>query len=177
MRRICIKCGTELNETNWFKSCQRDYIYICKECCTNKVTDYHAQNIGRIKKRSHEYYLANKARIAEYHKKYREDHKEERRILAKDWIINVEKEVLTHYGGKCVCCGENLWWFLTLSHPNNDGNKQRKELGGRHMSGYTFYLWLKRHNYPTDYEIVVECFCCNMAKQRNNGVCPHSLAR
>ncbi len=89
-------------------------------------------------------------------KKYRETHRNEQRIATKNWQSkNPEKfktsgknykqkvkiAVMKHYSGgtmRCVCCDEKNLSFLTLDHPNNDGENDRERFG----SGYGFYLWL-----------------------------------
>ena len=79
---------------------------------------------------------------------------------------------INHYSNKtnkCECCGENNVLFLTLSHPNNDGNIHKRELGGGSL-----YEKLYSSNFKTNYEIIVECYNCNCARTRNNGTCPHN---
>lgn len=82
--------------------------------------------------------------------------------------------VLNHYADgdlRCKCCGEDEVDFLTLDHINDDGSKQRKELG---MTGARFYLWLIRHGFPTPLRIL--CFNCNIARSMR-GACPHERSR
>ena len=72
------------------------------------------------------------------------------------------------YGGYvCACCGETEPIFLTIDHINNNGNEHRKTIS----AGYAMYLWLKKNNYPEDFQIL--CMNCNWGKARNKGVCPH----
>lgn len=139
----CRICGVELTPQNWYPSYIKKNAHCCKECLKTSDRDYKRKN-------------------RKLRKKWSDGSRE--RLL---------QDVVAHYRGKCHCCGEKDWRFLTLSHPNNDGKKQRMELGGQNQAGNHFYRWLRKNNYPTNYEIVVECFNCNMARQRNNGVCPH----
>lgn len=90
--------------------------------------------------------------------------------LEKNKIIQkkIRLEVLTHYGLKCACCGENEIQFLCIDHINNDGKEHRKTV----PAGY-FYRWLKKNNYPSGFQTL--CWNCNMAKSYNNGICPHKL--
>lgn len=76
--------------------------------------------------------------------------------------------ILEHYGAFCHCpkCSERNWMFLTISHLNNDGAKQKKEANGKHLIDFII-----EHNFPTD--ITIECWNCNEGRIRNNGVCPH----
>jgi hypothetical protein len=64
-----------------------------------------------------------------------------------------------------VCCEEKEIKFLALDHINNDGNKQRNEIG----SGIQMYLFIKR-NMPKDIQVL--CHNCNLAKG-NYGKYPH----
>lgn len=80
------------------------------------------------------------------------------------------KEVLSHYGNCCACCKEAGKLFLTIDHVNNDGNVQRKLLGGR-ATGGSLYLAIIKADFPKDLQIL--CYNCNFGKHRNGGVCPH----
>ncbi len=72
------------------------------------------------------------------------------------------------YGGKCECCGETNYRFLTIDHIFNDGTKECNEMGL--MRGYQFYKWLRQNNYPKDrYRLL--CYNCNSG--RKFGQCPH----
>jgi hypothetical protein len=75
-------------------------------------------------------------------------------------------EVLKHYGGECVCCGELEVRFLTIDHIEGGGTKQRKEIGKGN-----FYQWLKNNNFPDGFQIM--CSNCNTAKgQSKVQFCP-----
>jgi len=75
-------------------------------------------------------------------------------------------EVLKHYGGECVCCGETEIRFLTIDHIDGGGTKQRNDIRGTN-----FYYFLKKNNYPSGYQIL--CANCNMAKgQEKKRFCP-----
>jgi hypothetical protein len=87
-------------------------------------------------------------------------------------IVQIEKlrrEVFDQYGSICQCCGESNFLFLQLDHVNNDGAKERKELGL--VGGHSFYRYLKKQNYPEGYQVL--CANCNFGKRMNKGVCPH----
>lgn len=71
--------------------------------------------------------------------------------------------VFNHYGNsdpKCVICGERELSKLTIGHINNDGNIERKTIGG----GSNFYQWLKNNGFPNN-GYVIECFSCNCSKR------------
>jgi hypothetical protein len=77
--------------------------------------------------------------------------------------------VIEGYGGKCFCCGENKWEFLTIDHKNGNGADHRKKTG---LVSNKLYLFLIRTNFPKDdYQLL--CFNCNCARAHNNGICPH----
>ena len=106
-----------------------------------------------------------------YGKKYRENYynKNGKRLIKER--IDLRIEVINYYGGKCECCGENDYRFLNFDHINNDGSKERREIGYSN-----FAKWLKINNYPKNIRIL--CFNCNMGRQfygGENKICPHKL--
>lgn len=76
--------------------------------------------------------------------------------------------VIHAYGGKCNCCGEDTWQFLSLDHVNNDGAKHRKKIGQSQI-----YKWAEDNDYPNTLQLL--CYNCNMAKGFY-GVCPHEIS-
>jgi hypothetical protein len=88
---------------------------------------------------------------------------------AQKLAIKRRRAVVTHYGGKCACCGESTFEFLEIDHINNDGAVHRKKIG----KGNT-YKWLIANNYPPGFQVL--CSNCNHAKGRY-GYCPHERAR
>lgn len=74
-------------------------------------------------------------------------------------------EIITHYGGKCDCCGESAIEFLAVDHVNGGGNRQKKEIG---CSG--LYCWLKRNGFPKGFRVL--CHNCNQSLAAY-GYCPH----
>jgi hypothetical protein len=75
-------------------------------------------------------------------------------------------EVLNRYGGRCACCGESQYEFLSIDHINNDGAEHRREVG----RGASICRWLKKNNYPAGFQVL--CMNCNCAKGWY-GMCPH----
>jgi hypothetical protein len=83
----------------------------------------------------------------------------------KKWNRTAKQNVITAYGGKCVCCDETALEFLSIDHING----QRRADETRHKGTY-FYLWLKQQGYPKDiYQLL--CMNCNFAE--GHGGCPH----
>ena len=77
-------------------------------------------------------------------------------------------KIVSVYGGKCVCCGEDEPYFLTIDHINGGGKVHRIKTG----RGNRFYKWLEHNNFPTD-GFQLMCMNCNKAKGTHN-ICPHS---
>ena len=144
------------------------------------------------KEYSKQYHKDHQQNILERHRKYHEEHKHDtayrkgRREAAlryyrknrdkcitanRQWHRNLITQVIEHYGGKCVCCGESELLFLTLDHIDGQGAKHRKQFGGRY-SARKVYQWVIAQNYPQTLQVL--CFNCNCGKARNNNVCPHN---
>jgi hypothetical protein len=100
--------------------------------------------------------------------------------VAKDPTANAEyqrelrrrrrEDALTAYGGRCTCCGETAYEFLTIDHPDGGGRKERE---GLHMWGSAFIGHLARQGYPPGYRVL--CHNCNSA-YGYYGYCPHAKA-
>ncbi len=74
--------------------------------------------------------------------------------------------VITHYGGKCACCGEARMEFLCIDHINGGGLAHRRVAGmGTHM-----YKWIIKNGFPDDLRVL--CHNCNMS-YGFYGYCPH----
>lgn len=75
-------------------------------------------------------------------------------------------KVVSAYGGRCTCCGEDEPLFLTLEHLNGDGRQHRK------IRAYqSIFLDIIKAGFPDSFTIL--CINCNMGKFRNKGICPH----
>ncbi|AZF98302.1 HNH endonuclease [Arthrobacter phage Nancia] len=79
----------------------------------------------------------------------------------------VREKVVLHYGGVCVCCGEDRMVFLNIDHIDGGGTAEIKKLGPNlawrlHMAGM-----------PPGYQIL--CWNCNNAKHLLGSLeaCPH----
>lgn len=78
--------------------------------------------------------------------------------------------VFSSYGNKCYCCGETNPIFLSIDHVNGGGNAHKRSIK---KHGVVYYQWIITNKFP-DY-LRLLCYNCNMGRQINNGVCPHSL--
>jgi len=86
-------------------------------------------------------------------------------------ISNEQVRCIEHFSNgenKCQCCGEDNILFLTLSHVNGDGWIHRS------MHTGSMAKCLIKNNFETQFNIKIECYNCNLARERNNGVCPHN---
>lgn len=162
--------------------------FVC-ECHTQKFKT-------KPQLQTHVYYFKNKqARIKQVvlynqtspvYKKYLKDSEKERKetnrvyrnspeyqVKQKEYNGSIKRTILIHYGGKCKCCGEKEFDFLTMDHINNDGNIHRKELKQKGITN--MYHFIVKNNYPNYFQIL--CFNCNISKRINNGKCIHQLKK
>jgi hypothetical protein len=91
----------------------------------------------------------------------------------KNNCLEIKKEVIAYYGGKCVCCGETELDFLALDHINNDGAEHKKKLKSEGKT-YTGFILAKQMGYPKTFQLL--CFNCNWSK-RIHGKCIHQIIR
>jgi hypothetical protein len=135
----CLKCLSE-KETTAFNKWYRGKDGLanhCKDCWASYYRNYYRKTIVR--------------------------RKEMTRATRQRW----RNEMLTAYGGKCVCCGESERHFLAMDHIYGGGYAERKIF----KSPYALYKKLRDAGWPTGkYQIL--CHNCNMAKGFY-GQCPH----
>lgn len=118
----CGRCGGEFPATleHFPRAAKGDRLGLgswCRKCCSRYIIERRKTNPA-----------AAEAHRQERLQRYRRD----------------RLEVLCRYGGtppRCVCCDEHIIEFLTVDHVNNDGARERRELGYR--SG-ELYRVLKR---------------------------------
>lgn len=92
----------------------------------------------------------------EHYAKYQTNYKRHRRQMVYDY-----------YGGKCACCGETQFEFLSIDHINGGGTQHRLKNGIR---GAAVIDWLIRNGLPKGFQVL--CHNCNQAKGYY-GQCPH----
>lgn len=90
----------------------------------------------------------------------------ERYAKWREWHRKLRMEIIYAYGGKCQCCGESTYEFLTIDHINKGGNKHRKSRGG----GSNYIREIKKLGFPKEYRVL--CYNCNCS-YGVNGYCPH----
>jgi len=123
---------------------------ICRICGNLFTIHYYKDKSGRLHSR-------NRCNDCEKERKHK-------------WVLKIKTQVMSYYGGKCSCCGEDQLEFLTIDHVNKPGNIHRKEIGISGGGGLRFYRWLQKNNYPLGYRVL--CFNCNCAIG-HYGYCPH----
>lgn len=158
---------------------------IAKEARMIEIKDYQrkyrAEHKEKSKIWSREYYLKNKEKLRLFGKEWAEKNREKMNAYSKKYYVKnaekhnahgrentqkLKKEVLTYYGNgemKCVLCGFDNPFALTIDHINGNGAKHRKQIGG---GGMKTYLWLKRNNYPEEYRTL--CANCQLIEYLSN---------
>lgn len=156
MNLKCSKCLIIKDESlfakdkkNWTRNYKSSW---CKACYVLHVAQWRRENPEHYseihKKHADKYYYGRISPVAK----------------------KVRQAVISGYGGKCNCCGENEEIFLQIDHIHNDGNKYRKN--GLHGANLRFYRFLIQNNFPKDIFQIL-CANCNWGKHRNGGICPH----
>lgn len=113
----------------------------CSPCAASRSGRWHKRNKGEVNQRARE----------------RNRH--------------LREEFIREYGGRCECCGEEQFAFLSIDHIDGGGKKHQQALGG---GGGAVLRYLKRIGWPKEgYRIL--CYNCNCGRNRFGGVCPHHL--
>ena len=179
---ICSRCNTR-EAAKGFKSCEKCLNYgrvratkdpirrvlskangMCYYChirprlaeiaCCQRCREKRA-----ILNRQHKARVANDPRI-----------KEERRIKNNEYnrkaLVRRRTVCFEAYGGKCVCCGELRWEFLTIDHVKGDGAQHRSLQKGK------IHAWAIKNNFPDSLQLL--CMNCNWSKGIH-GYCPHNV--
>lgn len=119
---------------------------------------YFKRNKERVRKLWRESYWRRRDRLLEIR---RERERQRRR--------RIKALVIQHYGGRCVCCGEDIIEFLSIDHIGQDGSLQKRRHGIK--GGTEFYCWIIKNNFPEGFRVL--CYNCNKAIALY-GICPHS---
>jgi hypothetical protein len=154
-----------------------------KTCCQDCL-DYHAANSAQTRKQPG-YKEARQAYVQEHYEEWRAaklcvlcgkepalpdrvrgaictaQQKQRSSKLAK----KRRRAVITHYGGACACCGQDIFEFLEIDHIDGGGAAHRKKIGQGGL-----YRWLITNDYPSGFQVL--CSDCNHSKGRY-GACPH----
>lgn len=163
--------GTNGGHANWCKKCRQAYdkqYYRHRggaEANRRWRAAHPEKNIEYCKK---QYKKHGKKRLKERKKRYKEDTRYAAQLRENDRKARekLRLEVISAYGGKCSCCGENRLPFLTLEHVNHDGKEHRERVGVRGV-----YVDLRKRGFPKE-GFTIFCWNCQMATC-NGGICPH----
>lgn len=138
-----------------------------QKIANRKYRDTHK---GEIAERKRVRYQANKQSINMKRSIYVKANRGKVNWWNKKAEVNLRKQIVDGYGGKCACCGETQPIFLEIDHIDNDGRTDREKFN----SFREFYRWLRNNGFPKDkYQLL--CSNCNQGKRRNGGVCPHRV--
>jgi hypothetical protein len=123
--------------------------------------DYYAENSEEQRKYGREYYAENREEILMKQKK-----SSKRKAYHQRYYRELKQRVITAYGGKCECCSDTHFEFLTIDHTNGGGRQDRTK-----HRGAGFYADLEKRGFPKDgYRLL--CMNCNFALGIY-GHCPH----
>lgn len=138
---ICVKCPNPVKP-----GCT-----LCQKCI-DTLSDFSSKRYHERKAGGVSCYFCDNPRVpgktlCEYHQqKYA------------DYRFQLKLEVLEQYGGPvCVGCDSIEVEILEIDHIEGGGRKHFREEGI--TGGYSFYLWLKNHDYPAGYRVL--CPTCN----------------
>jgi hypothetical protein len=151
--KTCLKCGSSEPDVR-FRAGRR----VCRPCTNQQEQDRVAKKPGGKKAWNQRRYQRDRAGHL-------------RRATAA--ALALRRDVIGHYGGICVCCGETELRFLTIDHIYEDGAVCRRETNTR--GGTRYYYWVKANGYPDFLRVL--CYNCNLATYRNGGICPHEEER
>ena len=147
-KKQCSKCNAvkDVNEFYYSKDTVDKLTCRCKVCHHNYTVSHKSQ----IRLHNQKYWILNRDKlISKSAKNYKE----------------TKQQVFDYYGGKCECCGETNYKFLTLDHI-----EQWKRKLNKYKGVYLYPTLIKRH-FPKYIRLL--CWNCNCSRQYNNGICPH----
>lgn len=150
----CRICGVDLSACNWQPAFMKRGSRRCRQCSNAIARKYNAEHKERHKEIKREHYHRNAERL---------------KAAAKTWRLKGRKQVLSHYGGKCACCGESRYEFLAFDHINGGGKQHIEEI--QRSDGHRLlWVWLKQNNFPLGFRVL--CHNCNMSIGMHK-YCPH----
>jgi hypothetical protein len=156
----CRICSTLLTEENKKKDTNKTkYGNVCHVCFNDSRNNLY-------KHHSNHYYRKHNKKRLSYWAERRKNNPELIKEQARKSQEKLKLNVISHYSPelKCVKCGYNEHMAaLSIDHINGGGCKHQKEIGGH------LYLWLKRNNFPTNFQVL--CMCCQWIKRIENKEC------
>lgn len=158
---------------------------ICKDCQSARDKERRSTKEYRDRenalRRTENAREKNRQYLREYYKKLTPEQKKQRYENSKKYSKSerakqrraenrrlLRLEFIERFGGKCTCCGEDTFEFLTVEHIHGGGGQQRKKVSTEHL-----LRKLRREGWKDTGEYTVLCFNCNQAKGAY-GFCPHN---
>lgn len=155
---ICSKHGLQSDPYTWNRTYPSGKKVVQRECrlCRSE--------------RSTRAYRANRDELRAYHQRWYTENKERALSVGAAYRKGLRQDVIAAYGGRCSCCGESRWEFLSVDHINGGGAILRRSS----EKGAMLYRELRRRGFPKDnYRLL--CMNCNFSLGRY-GYCPHTLS-
>lgn len=149
----------------------RAYMAGYREKNREHLSEYERQRANRRYKESPGFKQASLERIRRWQTKVGNAYL---RKQANDRTRRLKIEIVEAYGGKCACCGDTHFEFMTIHHKDGKGAAHRKRIfGAANAAGTRFYRWLKARGFPKK-NFELNCWNCNVAKDMY-GFCPHEV--
>ena len=152
-----------------FNARSRKYYADNTETCIALVRDWEKRNPEKVKEFKHRDTMKNLTKHLARIVAWKTDNPELARQRDQEYRRRIKQDFVNAYGGKCECCGETIFEFLTCEHLNNSGKPDR--VTG--FLGLKMYLKAKREGYPKD-KYTCLCMNCNFAG-RFGKQCPHRV--
>ena len=170
--KICTKCKVPKLSTEFNRHTQIGLQPRCKSCRKQDRIEWEASHKEQVKEHRRAYRKKHKDAIANRRRRWvrTPSGKESRKAAMWRHKVKLRTEMIDAYGGRCECCEETEYFFLTLEHKNGGGTAHRKQFG---VLGVL--VDLKRRGWPKD-EYTVLCYNCNMAT-KDGRICPHQQAK
>ena len=151
---------------------------VCTKCCIPKPLKAFGARKGKCRKPGERHAECKACTAARRKRRYSTEpgFKERVSLAVKKSYYTARSLAISHYGGRCYCCGEDNELFLTFDHLNNDGASHRHSLAanGRGASPKQLVQWIVDNNFPDT--IGIACYNCNCARH-HHGECPHKSNR
>lgn len=154
-----------LKDKNAKQAYDKEYSQTHKEQKAANVKRWRAAHPERHRAIVHKYNAAHPDRVKASRKRYYQSRKEVQREEQRKRNIDIKTEILTHYGHgvlACVRCGFSDIRALSIDHIDGNGSQHRKGLGLK-TGGQPFYLWLKKDNYPPEFQTL--CMNCQFIRK------------
>ncbi len=164
---ICPRCQQDLPQSDFKEQQSRKtgFALYCRQCVLNKLREWRKANRNLTRKWRREDYARHREARRQHARMYYAKTCARFKNLRRAQLQKARRDVFDMLGGKCSCCGESRFEFLTLHHTNRDGAKERQKYTGQQI----FYRILRTREI-NGYSVL--CWNCN-ASLEYQGYCPH----